>query len=160
MKDKLVWNGYKYLPNIGKFIHIETKKVAVSKNGQGYITLCLNGDHHRAHRIAYEITVGSIPEDMEIDHINGNRADNRIANLRIVTARGNAQNKKIHRHTDKLVGCSKCSLNRWRAQVYHRGKKKYLGTYDTELEAHTAYLNFLDKHGIKYLKEIDKRPKT
>lgn len=87
-----------------------------------------------AHRVAWCIHNGkSLPEDCVIDHINGIKNDNRIANLRVSTAAENMQNAEKRR--DGLRGA-----------FFHKGTKKYqssirlhLGTYDTEEEAAQAY---------------------
>ena len=152
----LEWYEFKYNPKTG-FFYKGNRRVT-TKTGAGYIRLSFGHNYKPAHRVGYELVHGRVPDDKEVDHINGDIIDNRIKNLRMVTVRENQQNRKIHREENRMIGAH-VDGKWWRAQVTYKGKKKYLGMYDTELEAHTAYLNFLDKHGIKYLKEIDKRIK-
>lgn len=155
MKNKLLgWCGFIYNPKNG-FFYRGNKRIT-TKTGSGYIRLTFGTKYKPAHRIGYELVHGIVPDDKEVDHINGDILDNRIKNLRVVSIRENQQNRKIHREENRLVGAH-VDNKWWRAQVTYKSKKKYLGRYDTEIEAHTAYLNFLDKHGITYLKEIDKR---
>ncbi len=79
------------------------------------------------------------PEGMCIDHINGNSLDNRKSNLRTVTTRENTQNQKIHR-SGKLVGTTfDKSTKKWMAQIFDK-KRKFLGRFETEHEAHQAYM--------------------
>ena len=62
---------------------------AASEKGRGYLMLRLDGRALFAHRVVFILATGADPHPLHIDHINGNRADNRPANLRAVT---NAQN--------------------------------------------------------------------
>src|SRR5574344_1544156 len=104
-----------------------------SNSGHGYCRVRLNSMMVCYHTIVWILTTGEdIPEDMVIDHINGNKLDNRIENLRLVNQRVNTQNKKAHRQ-GKLVGCyfDKCR-DRYKAQVQIGKKAIYLGRYATE----------------------------
>jgi len=71
----------------------------------------------------------------QIDHINHNRTDNRIENLRVVTNRENHQNRAIKNksgHTGVTLDDKK---NRWKSQVSILGKTRCIGTYKTVEEA-------------------------
>jgi len=155
-KKNLTWKGYEYEPSTGRFY--KNGNPVTTTTGQGYRRLDYGkqGKYKPAHRIAYQLMVGRIPKGKEIDHINGNITDNRIENLRLVTLRENQQNRKMHRETGKLVGAS-MEGSRWRAQVYYRKKKRYLGLFETEVEAHCAYMNFLEEHKVSFLEDMDKR---
>ena len=114
----------------------------VSNHDHGYCRVGFNSMRVCYHTIVWILTTGEdIPEDMVIDHINGNKLDNRIENLRLVNQRVNTQNKKAHRQ-GKLVGCyfDKCR-DRYKAQVQIGKKAIYLGRYATEEEAHNIYVN-------------------
>lgn len=67
-----------------------------ANNGKGYARVWVNGRYLYAHRIIYAIIHGEMPEG-EIDHINGNRIDNRIENLREVSTVENMHNSKIYK---------------------------------------------------------------
>ena len=87
-----------------------------------------------AHRLIWFIHNGPIPDNMMVDHINLDKLDNRIENLRLVNKSGNAQNSK-------RAGCWLDSRSgKWRAQIKLDGKAKHLGLYDTEELARKAYL--------------------
>jgi hypothetical protein len=81
----------------------------------------------------------------EVDHINGRRNDNRYCNLRHASRRENAQNQKQHRN-NKLVGASfEKDRNKFRSRIVIGGKIKHIGRYNTEREAHNAYMNEVRK---------------
>lgn len=100
----------------------------------GYAILRINNAHFKAHRVAWQMHYGS-PPDGYIDHINGNRLDNRIANLRVATSRQNCANQ-ARRRGRYLRGAYPIRGGKWQAQI--RGT--YLGCFETEQLAHAAYL--------------------
>ena len=119
----------------------------VANTSGGYCLVWFKDKALKYHRIIWTLLNGDIPEGMQIDHIDGDRLNNNVNNLRLVSSRGNGQNRIGHRN-GKLVGCTYCKQNRkWKAQIKVNGKQKYLGLFDTEQEAHEAYL--------KALKEIE-----
>lgn len=59
----------------------------------GYYTIRYNNKFYQAHRVVYELCVGKIPEGLVIDHVNQNKLDNNISNLRLVTTAENNKNK-------------------------------------------------------------------
>lgn len=78
-----------------------------------------------------------------VDHINFNRLDNRVENLRIVSQRENTNRKHIN-SSSKYVGVSwKKKNKKWTANIRHNGKQEYLGLFNTEVEASIAYKNRL-----------------
>jgi hypothetical protein len=110
----------------------------------GYRTIRIFGMQRPAHRIAWVIVHGEWPKG-HIDHINGDRSDNRLANLRDVARSVNNQNqRKIHSHKtscDFLGVCpSKSAKNPWLAQIRVDGRQLHIGVYKTPELAHQAYL--------------------
>lgn len=107
----------------------------------GYWCARLLGAEHRLHRLAWLYMTGEWPEVL-IDHYDTDRANNRWRNLRPGTWSTNAQNQR-KAHTNSQTGVLGVSPDgdRWRAQIGSKGKKLYLGTFDTTDEAHAAYLS-------------------
>lgn len=107
-------------------------------NGHGYFVGGLNRVQYFAHRIIFKMCTGNEPE--AIDHINGDKLDNRITNLRAVSIAENCRN--LPRPKDNKTGFPGVSMhpksNRWRAQINVAGKTKHLGTFDTKQEAINA----------------------
>lgn len=92
------------------------------------------------------------PQEMQIDHIDGNKLDNRKSNLRICTKRQNLCNADSQkaRRKGKYKGCYLLKSGRYRSTIKTNGKAVYLGEYDTEENAAQAY-NFA---AFEYHKEF------
>ena len=105
----------------------------------GYIYIGL-GQRRRfaAHRLAWALVHGEWPKS-EIDHINGERTDNRIENLRVVTTSENRQNQRRGRGRLGLLGVRR-NGKRFSAIIGVNYKTHCLGTFDTPEEAHAAYV--------------------
>ena len=77
------------------------------------------------------------PDDMVVDHINGNPLDNRKCNLRVCTQQQNTMNRKVA--SNNTSGCAgvrwQPCANKWQANIGYKGKSFYLGLYDTKEEA-------------------------
>lgn len=103
-----------------------------------------------AHRIAWSIIHGSIPDGMHIDHINGNPTDNRLQNLRLVTAHQNMRNSRRHHvnsHGVKGV-CWDKKNGKWSSEIRTPNRRVFLGRHDTKGMAALAYAKAsLQYHG-------------
>ncbi len=118
-------------------------------NRLGYVVFMAKNKHFFAHRIIFFIEKGFWPRIT--DHINGNRSDNRIENLRDGTMRDNNENTKVHR-AGKLLGASWSKKDKkWRAAIKVNGKSIHLGIFPCEQSAHKAYMT--KRNEIKALKE-------
>ena len=97
----------------------------------GYRHVCINGQEFYAHRLIWEGFNGPIPEGLEIDHVDRNRDNNNLANLRLVTPSENKLNRGISKNsTTKVKGVywSK-QKQKWSAEITRDSKKKFLGYY-------------------------------
>ena len=101
----------------------------------GYKRLKINAKAYLVHRIVFLMHKGYLPKT--IDHINGDRLDNRIENLRAVTANQNQHNRKLNSNsTSGFKGVSWCKTqNNWRASIKLEGKAIELGRFNTPEEA-------------------------
>jgi hypothetical protein len=111
-------------------------------NGSGYLRITVLGTSHYAHRLAWFYTNKKWPE-FEIDHINGVRNDNRIANLRDVPPSINQLNKHKAQSNSasKILGvCWHKKAMKWQAHICIFKKRHYLGLFDDINAAHDAYL--------------------
>ena len=86
---------------------------------------------------------------VDVDHINGNRRDNRRCNIRICTRAQNMCNReKLSNNTSGYKGVSLKDGSRWCAQIKINGRKKHIGCFDTPEQAHAAYCRAaLEAHG-------------
>ena len=111
--------------------------VAGSKHRTGYIHVKFAGHKWPAHRLVFAITNNQWPAEF-VDHINGDKSDNRPANLREATGAQNQWNTRARKGVSKGVFYRK-DLKKWRARIRAGGKVVTLGFFNTEGEAKDAY---------------------
>lgn len=138
----------------GKFNARYANKVAGSNDGAGYvrITVTVPGEgprHLRGHRIGFALHTGAWPK-IHLDHIDGDRSNNRIANLRESDDSQNMRNSPA-RPTNKTGFKGVCYLDkvgRYRAQIMLKGRQHFLGEYATPEEAYKKYCEAAERlHG-------------
>ena len=108
----------------------------------GYRRVCVDGKYFYIHRLAWILyTNKEIPEDLFIDHIDGNRVNNDINNLRLASSLENQYNKFRQKNgTSGYKGVwFDSKKNCWKASIRLKEKRLYIGQFDTELEAAIAY---------------------
>lgn len=113
-----------------------------TKYNNGYLHIQINKKKIQIHRLIYQTYHNlKLKQTDVVDHINRNRLDNRIKNLRLVTQKENTQNVSKQKNTSskyKGVSLHKQS-NKWTAQIMHNLKITYLGFFDNEEDAARAY---------------------
>lgn len=120
-------------------------------NGKdGYVIICINGIRYYAHRLAWFMYHNFDPGDLQIDHINRNRCDNRIANLRLTTCQENSFNStsRPNKKNEAPRGVSKYLDGRYEARMTHNGEIYYLGVHDTVESAQMARRKKAEELGI------------
>lgn len=140
-----------YNPATGRITWINSSASDVAgclDKRNGYTRIKVKGKLYAAHRIAWYLHTGQDPDLNDVDHINGDRNDNRACNLRLATRSENMKNtKKRKGSTSNYKGISwDSSRNKWRAEIRINGKNTRIGRFDTELEAHAAYCKAAAEH--------------
>lgn len=113
----------------------------------GYWSIGVDDRKHLAHRLAWLWTHGRWPK-AEIDHANGNRADNRIQNLREASKSQNMQNMGPPKdNTSGFKGVCWAKLrSKWMSRIQINSRYIFLGYHDTPEAAHEAYCEAARKH--------------
>lgn len=116
------------------------KTIVGTPHPDGGIHISVDKHIYKAHRLAWFYVHGEWPAH-EIDHIDGNRANNAIANLRLATHAENKQNLGVY--TSNKSGYPGVSWNKankkWMAKITSNYTQTYLGSYGTKEEAWLAY---------------------
>jgi len=138
-----------YAPDTGLFTwrvsprrNISCGQLAGSFNSDGYLQISIHNRSYKAHRLAWLYTFDRWPI-CEIDHINGDKSDNRIENLRDVSRNENQHNTRrarAHNASGFLgVGLHK-QTGKWRARIRVNKNLTHIGLFNTPEEAHQAYI--------------------
>ena len=137
MMQELIEDSLTYDPDTGMFKWLaisRTKKRGWFrgwKNPLGYYLIKVNGKSLLAHRLAWYLMKGKMPEEV-IDHIDRNPSNNKLKNLRSVTQRENLLNSE---RSDKAKHAYKLPNKRWASYIGYKGERTHLGVFDTEEEA-------------------------
>lgn len=116
------------------------KEALAAKHGNGYLSGAVFDQRVFSHRVIWAIQTGNWPV-LQIDHIDGNRANNRWNNLRQASRSENMKNVRSHKgSTSKYLGVSWASRDRrWVARIRVNGKYVSLGSHRSEIDAAIAY---------------------
>lgn len=128
---------WKVRPRLGK---VKIGDVAGGAHHQGYIHVTINRRKYLAHRLAWLYVYGEWPQH-EIDHLDGNRSNNKIKNLREASDKINSHNRRRHNKNNSigLLGVYR-HRGKFKSMIGVDWKIKYIGVFDTKEEAHKAYL--------------------
>ena len=146
LKDLMYYN-----PDLGIFTWlkgVKKGKKAGTRESSGYIKIKIDGKDYKAHRLAFLYMYGFMPD--EIDHINHDKTDNRILNIRSVTHAENCKNlKKSKNNTSGLNGISYDKTNNlWRSRITVNGKAIYLGRRRSFFDACCLRKSAENKYGF------------
>lgn len=132
----------------GRVYSKKCKKYLTGKTSDGYYHMSIDGKTQLVSRVIYELFVGPISEGFDIDHVNSDRADNRIENLQMLTHAQNAAKRLMtKRNTSGIVGvCWHKQKNKWQAQIKINNKQIYLGSFKDLEDARAARNNYIDTH--------------
>lgn len=111
----------------------------------GYWIISVDFKRIRSHRLAFLYVTGEWPKN-DVDHINGNKLDNRWCNLREATDKQNQANRKLNKDNKTGYKGVKYKRNRWEVTLGLDGKKVYFGRYKTLRKAVEAYNRAAIKH--------------
>jgi hypothetical protein len=130
---------FRWKVKVSNFVKVGGQAGMVRRDG--YRAISFGERLYTAHRLAWFYVHGFWPVD-QLDHVNRERDDNRIANLREATRGQNMQNRVMS--PDNLSGfkcVQKSKSGRWTARIVIAGKRKRLGWFDTPEQAHAAYVD-------------------
>jgi len=124
------------------------KPALTADKGDGYLGGSVMCVRCKTHRVVWALHYGKWPE-ADIDHINGNRSDNRIENLRDVSRAENCKNQGIPKNnTSGIIGVHWYrKFQCWRADIKANGRKRHLGYFATKEDAAKARKQAEEKYG-------------
>lgn len=124
------------LDKVGK---LKQFKIYIRKQGGDtwYAAISINGKKILLHRYLMGVHEEEYSIKKVVDHINGDKLDNRIQNLRVCEHKDNMKNI---RKGSKVIGVSQLKNGKWAARIMHNYKGMHLGYFDTEQEAIIARL--------------------
>lgn len=141
---EMLREAFEYNSLTGIFVRKQTRGTAMAGSQAGclmktgYLGIRIGSKLWLAHRLAWLYVNGKWPGH-QIDHINGVRADNRIANLRDATPSLNSQNTRHGRGTTGLLGAH-IRDDHFRSSISAGNRRVNLGTFATAEQAHNAYI--------------------
>ena len=128
----------------GNLHWLKSNKKAGTLRKEGYIVIQYNNSVYYAHRLVWSLLKGAIPDNMQIDHINRNKADNRIENLRLVNVSQNALNKKFKVGKSGIIGVTKDRAY-YKVSFTVNGKSIHVGNFKDIKVAESVAKEYYDK---------------
>lgn len=156
--QSFVLNNFYYNQDSGELYNKNRKYSKIKKvntlSTKGYLRVTINYKQYFVHIIIWLYVYGYLPST-HIDHINGNKTDNRLSNLREVTNKQNHRNMALFSNSKTLTcGVSFVKrINKYRAYITINGKQKHLGYFESLKDAEIERLkfnkkfNFSERHG-------------
>ncbi|EMM2094604.1 MULTISPECIES: HNH endonuclease [Enterobacteriaceae] len=159
LTNKYLKEILEYSPESGVFIWkvcrgtTKAGDIAGSIKVRGYLDIKINKKLYKAHRLAWFYMYGVWPANL-IDHINGNRSDNRLCNLREATHKENCRNQRMYKNNKsgvKGVNWNKTG-RKWLAACAVDGKRYHLGMFEDISEAEKTIKDFREKYHGEFAK--------
>lgn len=134
---------FRYDAETGKVYRLPARKgrpanreVGATRKGRHYVRVRIGDEYVQLHRLAWFLHHGSMPTAL-LDHINGDRSDNRMSNLRLVTSKENNWNRgSMSNNVTGVHGVAWCNTKkRFRASIHCDGKSTHLGYFRDVEEA-------------------------
>jgi hypothetical protein len=139
---------FTWINKVGRTAFLNGKVAGCVKKDSGYIVIRINYILYRAHRLAWIYTYGDTIFN-DIDHIDGNRANNAINNLRECTMSQNICNSKLRvDNTSNIKGVSFAkNINKWHAYINEKGQKRInIGYFSSKEDAAFAISEAREKY--------------
>lgn len=131
---------FKYDPQTGKITRLKNGRCATSEH-HGILSVRYGRKEIAAHRLAYLLHYGHLPDNMAITHANGNKFDNRIKNLvampKCVITHKKVSMRSLLRQLPR--GVDKKNNRKWAARITVNGKQIHLGSFSSARLAQKAY---------------------
>jgi len=141
LTQKYLKSKLKYSKRTGQFVwktphpssHVKPGHIVATKLN-GYLCVKLLRRKYYVHRLVFLYVTGVMPpRSRKVDHINGEKIDNRWKNLRLVSAAQNNRNQG--RHRTGITGVRPTKWGTWEARIQIRGRLIHMGTFKTREEA-------------------------
>lgn len=125
--------------------------VAGTPTAKGYIEISVKGKRYLAHRLAWLLSKGKWPS-AQIDHIDGDKKNNRLSNLRLATNSQNHANRGAQKNSTSGIKGVYFWKTRgvWKSQIVVNGRNIFLGYHQTKEAAAAAYAAAAAKHFGEY----------
>lgn len=152
-KDVPGYEGQYQVSNLGNVRSI--KVLSKINHSEGYHHINLMKEKQRktmkVHQLVAMAFLGHVPNGntLVVDHINGDKKDNRLKNLQILTNFDNTRKKYKTNKSSQFPGvCFFKQTGKWKAQFQRNNERKHLGYFNTEIEAYHAYKNALNSSAL------------
>lgn len=155
-ESELLWELFEYKLLTGELVwrKVTSNRVCVgaatgSTHNQGYAATRIKGISYLTHRLVWAWIYGQDPKNLQVDHVDGNRQNNRWNNLRLATPAENARNSKVRKHNRSgIKGVRVLPSGKYQARIRKNGVTIHLGAFETHEEASFAYKKAaLELHG-------------
>jgi hypothetical protein len=165
MEEYKIISGFENysISNLGNVMNTQTGKVLKAcPDKDGYLHVKLYKDSKSYTKIVHRLVAQAfIPNPNNkpcVDHIDNNKQNNHVTNLRWVTIQENTMNSSLSkRNTSGVKGVSfNKKAEKWTAQILLNGTRKFLGNFDTKEEALEARLNAVEKYFGEYANKCEK----